>query len=935
MFPRPPGAQEALSRKGVDLMCLFSRPRRATLGAAALGLLVFLWCTPVWGGTSGKICGGVVDASDESLMASANIEIIDTKMGAASDFEGYYVILNVPPGMYTLRASFVGYQPILVEGVQVTADLTTEVDFRLKESPIEMEEVVIKATRPLIVKDLTSSQVILSGHEVDEILPVDSYPQVLSVNPGYAVDQRGPHIRGGRSNEISYHLDGFSIKDPIFRRLALNLPQNSVSEMVILSGGFNAEYGDAQSAIVNLVSKEGGREWSGQVVHRLALPVSGVGAGNWRIYQNDTGERQTRLTLSGPLFGEPRIGVFGVYERSTWDDWDPHVHVLPNQGRSNHQGLGTLTMQVSPEVKLKIGGLRYDATWHLWEAKRQLIPETFLQGERKSSMLYGDLSHMLSDDSYYKFRIGYHTSTAKIAQPDRWWDVNRSEAWNAGDPNAPEGVNDNPVDIISPETNEDRLYISGDNNYFEDRAFNTLTVRANLVSQVTRRHEIQIGGDLERTQLRRVSVYASPGNTYGYKYDAHPTYGSLYVQDKMEYEGLIVNLGFRGEFFSSRSNIPKDVFTGKSIMDQDPTTAVYPWDPNAPDSLWGHPDGAWAPTGFRQDYSTGIWGENDAQRTKTKFHLCPRIGVSHPISDRDVIHFFYGHFYETPPANYLYENTNWNTNGYWMTVGNPDLDPEHTVSYELGVDHLIAEDVTLDITGFYKDISDLVDTRTVNDLDVVDIPDSITTYSGIRIAAPHPYEYTIYDNIGHGNVRGFEVTLKKHPIGRWSAEAVYTFMVARGISSDPIEGYLFRSSNRDRPTKKYFLDWDRRHSLSCCLGYRNEPAWSFSLLWTYATGSPYTIASRSLQPEQNNHRFPSISKTNLHMEKYFRWWNLRETVFLRVNNLFDNRYVLNFDDTSPEMVNYLLETGEWTGPYNDLTVYNSPRVIKAGLRVDF
>jgi hypothetical protein len=917
-------------------MCSFLELRRATLGAAALGLMIFLvWCSPGWAGTTGKIRGSIVDATDESLMASANIEVLGTKMGAASDFEGYYVILNIPPGKYDIRASFVGYQPVVVEGVEVVADLTSEVNFNLEESPIEMEEVVVQAKRPLIVKDLTSSQVVFSGLEVDELLPVETYPQILSVNPGYSADIRGPHIRGGRSNEINYQLDGFSIKDPISKRLALNLPQNSVSEMVILSGGFNAEYGDAQSAIVNMVSKEGGRDWSGQVLHRFSLPISGVGSGSWRIHQNDTGEQKTRFTVSGPLMKEPWVGLFGVYEGSTWDDWDPHVHALDNQGRTNHQALGTLTMEISPRAKLKIGGLRYDATWRIWEAERQLIPDSFLQGERISNIAYADLSHLLSDETYYRLRVGYHGSSAFIAQPDRWWDVNKSEAWNTGDPNAPEGVNPRPVDIVSPERNDDRLYINGDNNYFEDRYFNTVTVRTSLVSQVTPRHEVQIGGDLERTQLRRTSVYASPGNTYGYKYDAHPTYGALYAQDKMEYEGMVVNLGLRGEFFNARTNVPRDVFTGATTTDQDAETPVYPWDPGAPDSLWSHPDGVWAPTGYRMDYSTGLWEENATQRTSTHFNLCPRVGVSHPISDRDVIHFFYGHFYETPPANYLYDNSTWSTNGFWMTAGNPNLRPEHTVSYELGVDHLLAENVTLDITGFYKDISDLIDTRTVNDADHVQIPDSLTTYSGVRVPAPYPYEYTTYDNIGHGNTRGFEITLKKHPVGRWSAEAVYTFMVARGISSDVIEGYLFRTSDRDRPTKKYFLDWDRRHSLACYLGYRDMPNWGFSFLWSYASGNPYTIASQSQQPEINNRRFPNLSTANVHLEKYFNFWNLRETLFLRINNLFDRRNIINFDDDDVEMINYLLETGQWTGPYNDVTVFGAPRVIKAGFRVDF
>ncbi|MDH7528831.1 MAG: carboxypeptidase-like regulatory domain-containing protein, partial [Ignavibacteria bacterium] len=166
-----------------------------------LGLFTLILLTAIsnyiFAGTTGKIAGRVTDARTGEGIPFANVIIEGTTLGAATNLEGYYTIINVPPGVYTLRASVVGYETKIVTNVRVNIDLTTRIDFELREKTVELgQEVVVTATRPLVQKDLTASTSVVGSDLISE-LPVTEVRDVLTLQAGVIVSAGGGiHVRG-------------------------------------------------------------------------------------------------------------------------------------------------------------------------------------------------------------------------------------------------------------------------------------------------------------------------------------------------------------------------------------------------------------------------------------------------------------------------------------------------------------------------------------------------------------------------------------------------------------------------------------------------------------------------------------------------------------------------------------------------------------------
>ena len=239
--------------------------------------MVLVFAAAGWAGTTGKIAGEVKDAQTGELLAGVNIQLEGTLMGAATNLDGYYVILNVPPGKYTLVASAVGYTKKRVVGVAVSIDLTSTVDVQIASAMVEAEEVVVTAERRAVKKDLTSSEARVDAAQI-ESLPVQEVSEVLSLQAGITVDRGGGiHIRGGRSSEVAYWVDGVSVSDAYDGGQAVQVDNNAVQELQVISGTFNAEYGQAMSGIVNIVTKDGESNYHGTLQAYAGSYVTGNG----------------------------------------------------------------------------------------------------------------------------------------------------------------------------------------------------------------------------------------------------------------------------------------------------------------------------------------------------------------------------------------------------------------------------------------------------------------------------------------------------------------------------------------------------------------------------------------------------------------------------------------------------------------------------------
>ena len=867
---------------------------RRRLASAVFAFVLFGVAFSLSAGTSGKVSGVVVDNDTGEPLVAVNVTIEGTSMGAITNHEGRYHIVNVPPGSYAVRASMMGYENVMQEEAVVNADFTSNIDFYLSPAVLDVvQEIVVTAERPLIRRDKTSSLNVIE-HEEIAMLPVETPFEIVSYQAGATTDRRGIHIRGGRETEVAYTINGASILDPIFSQAAAGYDEASIQEMMILTGGYNPEYGNAQSAIVNVVSKEGGSEFHGEFGSAFYLPLEGLWESADDAGRYNTGYATGTLTLSGPSPWTKDLRYFMSVESSKWDDWDPHVHVLENQGRDRDQAIWKITGFPSHGMKFYFEGLYYNTQFSAWDAQRQYVPETFLGYDRWSLAGVLGMSHMVSPNSYYDLSLSRFETNYHVAQPGKWWNMNESQEWNTTPVEEGGGGLD-----LETEYDENNFIIGGDNNLFHDSESTVNSLRGSYTWQVNNFNQIKVGGEYTKYRTRHHEVYASPGNVYKNDYLVRPTYAVAYAQDKLEHSGLIVNVGLRLDMFNPEVMVPSD--------------ETYPWDPSiqVPGPECGGPDATEPP----------LWKLTDA---KTKARISPRLGISHPVTDASVLHFAYGHYFQVPPFGYLYTNTKYDMGGHWPLIGNPDLQPEKTVAYEVGIESIIGDGLVVDLTGFFKDIDNLVSTVTINDSRDPETP------------ADAP-QYTTYRNTDYGNVRGFEFTLRKRFRESWMGRLVYTFMIGKGRSSDVIEGYNQLFDGTVAPTKEYYLDWDRRHSVVFDLGYGRMDNWAVNVLVQYSTGSPYTPAdaSRSLQPEQNTARFPDISLVNMRFSKDFQIFTKKEQLFVEVFNLFNKQNLVNFSDDNSDLMRELRLYGSWTGPYDDVTVYGRPREIRGGFRLVF
>ena len=236
-------------------------------GLAAL--LIFIFAISLLAGTTGKITGVIKDKQTGEALPGVAVRLAGTNIGASTGPDGRYTIINVPAGKQNVEAVVIGYASVRKEEILIVPDLTSEVNFELTSAAVELGKVIIvRAERPLIEKDVTGSTKIITSDELKQ-MPIRGFQAVTQLQTGVvAGDNRGTNqiqIRGGRPGEVNYFIDGFNTQDFVTGGVGAGLNNNAIAEVIVLAGGFNAEYGQTMSGIVNTITKEAGIKTSGQV----------------------------------------------------------------------------------------------------------------------------------------------------------------------------------------------------------------------------------------------------------------------------------------------------------------------------------------------------------------------------------------------------------------------------------------------------------------------------------------------------------------------------------------------------------------------------------------------------------------------------------------------------------------------------------------------
>jgi len=865
-----------------------------------IALMLILITSLAYSGTKGKIAGRVVNGETGEPIVGASVVVEGTRYGASTDLDGKYVIIDLSPGTYSVRASAVGFTATLVKNVTVSADLTTNVDFKLTESSIQTKEIVVVAQRPMIQKDLTSSEARVSSNMIQK-LPVEDVQGIVNLQAG-VVDG---HFRGGRTGEVAYMVDGLSINDAYSGEPAMQVENSAVQEIQVISGTFNAEYGQAMSGVVNVVTKDGGSKLAGQVTAYSGSYLTP----HTNVFWNDGTFRPSSIynlegVLSGPLpllngssfFLDSRLynndgPIYGkrVYNPTDSSNFSFTPWYIQSTGDGKYVPmnpdrrwtlLGKISLKTFGADRLNLSGLYQWSYFRNYEHNFRLNPDGAYRNFDKSFNSSVEYTHVFGENTFFVVRSSLMDT--------------RSYQYLYSDPFDPRYVN--PMRLQQRPI--DTFYTGGTDMWHYNHDTRTYIVKADLTSQVNRQHLFKTGVEFQFYRLWSHDYQVRLDATTGYKpslppanatdnleYSMRPDQISFYLQDKMEFDYLIVNAGIRYDYFKPAYSVPLN-----------------------PDAL---------------PNSTFI----DAT---SKNQLSPRLGLAYPITDRGVIHLSYGEFFQVPPFQYLYQNPGYKVmvSGQVQTVvGNANLKPQRTTAYEVGLQQQLSDVLAVDLTLYYKDIRNLIDTE---------------IHDYLNGAA----QYAMFVNRDYGNVKGIVISFDKRFSNGFSANVDYTFQVARGNASDPLSVYLDNQTNppRESPKSLVPLDWDRRHSLNVTLTYGKENDYDISIVGRAGSGLPYT-------PSQSNYRSagvnsenkPAIFNLDLYANKYFRVGGQVLSVFVKVYNLLDAMNELNvFTDTGragyttsliydpqPQAINTLQEY--FTRP----DFYSPPRQILFGITMNF
>ena len=865
-------------------------------------------CDPVYAQSTGKIMGKVIDATLNEGIPFANVMIDGTTLGAASDADGNYVILNIPPGKYNVTASYIGTQKVTVKGVSVNVGFTTSLNIKLSPGEVTLDAVVVQGERnPLIRQDLTNPIVAITSETLD-ILPVDNISDVIKLQAGVVTGDDGSiHVRGGYGNEVAYTLNGLSLNDPYGNSRAVGLASNAVQEASVSTGTFSAEFGNALSGVVNYVTKEGPsdytfslRAYGGDYVTsrtNLFTNLDKVDALNRGRVEGTFGgpipiTESTRFFFSG-IYENFKGSYYGyrLYNPSdsylTPDNFkgsderygDATGAYVFNPFNKNSTGLptgdkqyvamdpnNTLNLQFNISQKLTpVLKLKYEIVYD--KAKSKSFDRSYLFNPDGVSWDYSrgiihtlDLTHTLNDNTFYTLKGSYAT--------------NKAGSYLYSDPNDSRYLPSFYRKTIGNTT----YYAGGTDNDIAKRQTSTYSVKGDLVSQMFGVHEVKAGFEFRKHNVKRsgftldfykskdiggVSTYTSlsvnvvlydsaltiyRGNIQSVStYNKNPIQGSAYILDKMELaKTLILNIGFRYEFFDAASNYNYD-------MSKDLTESQ---------------------SGFMNTYLKPV---------EVKHMFSPRFSVSYPITDRGVIRFSYGHFYQIGSLSSLYANdVRWVPNISTIpTFGNPNVNPQKSIQYEIGLQQQLTDDFKFDLTGYYKDVRDYIFTQTVY--------------------TEKARQYRILTNLAYSNVRGITLSFLKRrsPDGMFAATLDYTFQIAEGNRTEPTED-LFFSEAAGKQTETFLvpLSFDRSHLINGTFSFSDPKSWSLGVIYNIQAGTPYTVvlppSLSTITYEQSSASKPMQWEVDLKFEKFFSIGSLHYSVFINVNNVFDTqneRYV--------------------------------------------
>lgn len=819
-------------------------------------------------GVDGILEGKIINKETKEPLIGVTVSIVGTTQGTSSDLEGNFHINNLIAGSYDIRFSNVGYQPALYKAVVVRMGIRTRLSIELVPSAVELSEVEVTAERPLIEKDVTSTNFSVGSSQVEK-LPVRNIQDIITLFPSVTAEG---NVRGGKSSEVVYLVDGLPLQDVIGGGVGGSLPKSSITELSIQSGGFEAEFGNALSGVVNIITRRGSNK------HSLVMRIEKDNwlAGNWNTENNKSTEGE--LTLSGPIF-QDKLYYFTAntvqFNDTRW--WQDFQHFFSSPILSDLGGIAKLNYNLSSRINLTAQSVYSNKKWRDYEYSWRFNLGGLPSRHRSSIRSTATISHTLFQNFHYTVSYSNYNLTSKI------------------------GESKDQIDITPYEYDFFLQYvISGNRAWWSETRQRINTIKSDFVYQPNQNNVLKAGVEINQYDIFSDVVKFEPQKTYFGKvmpdepllnfssnYHYFPRTGAAYFQEKLEVDrdGAVVNLGFRWDFLDSRSERPVVEYT-------------------QPDTL-------------NNTYQSQV---TKFVKASLKQQLSPRMGLSFPLMWDLLLVMNYGHYFQFPLFDYLYSGINPQQlrSGVNVLVGNPDLKPERTHAWEIGVKYGIDEKTLLSVTYFKKEFIDQIDSK---------------TFLPSKARAAGDYGFAEYINNAFANAEGLEFVLSRHRDENISGSLSYSLMRTEGVSDYVNQGLNLAQWGFPILNEPYPLSWDQLHTVKLTVDANLPFGINCNAVWSYNTGRPYTYfptrdgytaedSMRVFIP--NNARLPGSSTLNLKFSKTFAFSkNISLQFYGDVRNLFN-----------AENPRWADANGRIGGQLNDPSAYYDPRRFSLGLRYE-
>ncbi|HMU44557.1 MAG TPA: TonB-dependent receptor plug domain-containing protein, partial [Ignavibacteriaceae bacterium] len=838
----------------------------------------------------------------------------------------------------------------------------------------------------------TTNQTSIVNQEDIKNLPIRGVNSIVGTQAGIVTQGGNIYVRGSRSDGVAFYVDGVLVTNPVTGGSTTGMINNAIEEIQVQAGGYSAEFGGANGGIISTTTRSGSENYN---FGFEGITDNFANAGEEFLGGYAYGYSEYTFTAGGPVlpsYKDLKFFIAGnnIYQRSpagyyreynfqnivdpdapsknpetglddTINVFYPNGTVL-NNGNNTYQIQGNLNWNINPfSIKINVN--------HRWTESRDGFGWTEINrinsaGLRQNYTFTGSakITHVISPVAFYDVIFNYFNNFAVQMDPVFQHNIT---AYGDSIENAKFGR----TLRRDGETATDlQAYSFGFERY--DRPFNGYTKsryesfggKLNFLYQLGKVHEIKTGGEYNYYTIRNYNIgpltiadnikaiadgairqvynrldnygYDVYGNELndGLEGPKHPVFSAFYIQDKMEFTDLVLNIGFRLDYINTDSKTFKDphniqfnsegVFDSSSLVDLDPILQVS-----------------------------------------------PRLGFSFPVTDQTVFHAQYGKFIQQSQLRNLYLGINRSSDiikGGFAEL-NPvgyGLKPERTTQYEIGFKQQLGSNFAFDITGFYKDIKDQIQIRTISS----------------AVGASHAAYYALV-NGDFSTVKGVELKLDLRRTNRFSASVDYTYSDAQGTGSTPNEAgrviWQSPTSTPFFPLQIAPLTFNQTHRGSINLDFRFADSdgpevmgsqilsnFGLNLLFSFNSGFNYTRFegfgnARTPLEALNSSVTPWNFQLDAKIDKSFSLGPLDLNIYLWVINLLDIKNVIGVFGTSGDPIddgwlaspegsavyqNYLVTHGqEAADTYKALylaSIYNSgnfgtPRQIRLGLRLDY